>query len=251
MRGEAGMSGNEEAEHYSIEDVEKCLASGFRLFKDALNTSVPTKAALIEIGIEELAKGFILLASIPKQSMDSTLNDLTKVFLEDISPSALDSLKKYNFSTFNKYNHKTKLQAIDTIFQSIAALYPSLEQLIPTLQDLFSQSFGQLGNIKKSDINDIVSKIPELNLRDMDEIKKNGFYVDFKDNKSISPEEQNLKTDDLVMIFFILYASLNVHVKIYKGFQLTDVLSDPKLLLGGFYDLLSEEDKNKFREEGK
>ena len=38
------MSGSEEAEYYSIEGVGKCLSNGFRLFKYALNTSIPDEA---------------------------------------------------------------------------------------------------------------------------------------------------------------------------------------------------------------
>lgn len=225
---------------YSLNDVEKCINNAFRLYKDALNTSTPTKAALIEIGIEELAKGFILLANIPKPSFDLPLNGLPDSTFEDIPSDLLFSLKNYDFKKFNTYDHKTKLQVVDTMFKYVIFLNTYMEKKLPIIRDLLSPAFGQLGNIEKSDINYMVSYITKLNLKGLNKIKEKGFYVDFKDNKAISPEEQDLKTENFVMVFFMLYTSLIALVEIYKGATLKKVFLEPKLILGGFYDILPQ-----------
>ena len=236
---------------YSLNDVEKCINNAFRLYRDAQNASTPTKAALIEIGIEELSKGIILLASIPKPDFDdSTLNYLTWISSDSTFSPSLVPLTKYNFSNFNKSNHKTKLQALDAIFQSISFMYPYLEKVLPILQDLLSPNFGQLGNIEKSDLDNIASHLGNFDLKDLDKIKQKGFYVDFKDNKFTSPEEVNLKTENITMIFFVLYASLNALVEIYKKTPLKKIFSDPKLMIRGFYEYLPEHTKKMLKGDG-
>ena len=250
--GEDGMSEKKSEGPYSLNDVEKCINNAFRLYRDAQNASTPTKAALIEIGIEELSKGIILLASIPKPDFDdSTLNYLTWISSDSTFSPSLVPLAKYNFSNFNKSNHKTKLKALDAIFQSISFMYTYLEKVLPILQDLLNPNFEQLGNIEKSDLDNIASHLGNFDLKDLDKIKQKGFYVDFKDNKSISPEEENLKTENITMIFFVLYASLNALVEIYKKTPLKKIFLDPKLMIRGFYEYLPETAKSTFRDDSK
>ena len=247
MRGEAGMSGNKESEHYSIEDVEKCQNNAIRLYKDTLNTSIPTKAALIELGIEELSKGIILLANIPKPNLDPALKELINLDSDSHLIHSLDSLKKYDFKKFNMFDHKRKLKVVEDIFKSLGLFSPQLEKISATLQNIIRPTFGTVDDIQRSKFDNAISDINRFNFKDLYKIKENGFYVNFKGNKAVSPEEQNLKTDEITGIFFLLYAPLYILVEIYMGTSLTDIFSDPKLILGDFYGLLSEEGKNNIR----
>ena len=244
LRGEAGMSDKEEPEHYSIEDVEKCQKNAIRLYKDALNTSIPTKAALIELGIEELSKGIILLANIPKPNLDPVLKELINLNSDSDLLSSLDSLKKYNFKKFDMFDHKRKLKIIEDIFKSLGLVYPQSERITAALLNIMRPTFGTVDDKQTAKFDDVISDINRFNFRDLYKIKENGFYVNFIGNKVVSPMEQDLKTEEITGIFSVLYIPLNILVEIYKGTQFTSIFSDAKLILGDLYDLLSEVSKN-------
>lgn len=235
---------------YSLDGVKKCLDNAFRLFKDAFNTSNPTKAALIELGIEELAKGFISLAKIPNPNADPLLDKFINLIADEDFASFLNSLKKYDLKKFNIRYHETKLQAIQYIFTNVAALYVRLEKRLDFLQEVLEPAWGLLGNAEKSDVNDLISRLSTINFRKLDEVKEKGFYVNIEGNRYISPEEQNLQSDELVGIFFILYSSLKSYVQIYAGDSFEKIIADPKRFLGGFYEYLPENVKKMLKGDG-
>jgi len=81
----------------TIKDIESCLNNAKRLFNDSLKTSKPTQAALLELSIEEIAKGCMLYLQYmkefgmrPREELQSTKS---RVF-DRLSPSQMELIGK-------------------------------------------------------------------------------------------------------------------------------------------------------------
>ena len=53
---------------------------------------------------------------------------------------------------------------------------------------------------------DLRNKIPDINAKEMVRIKESGFYVDFRDNKVLTPSEANFKDFDKLNQVFNVFS---------------------------------------------
>lgn len=98
--------GTDKIEYATLENAQECIDNAYRIYKDALKTTTPTKAALIEIGIEELAKGLIIWAKIPKSKLKLPDNQYISKLLSKFENIDKESLRKYKISDLDIHSHK-------------------------------------------------------------------------------------------------------------------------------------------------
>ncbi len=245
MRGEAGVTRKTGEEPYSFDFLEKCVNNALGLYKDALNTSTPRKASLMEIALEELAKGFVTLVNMPSSSLDHPVNDLIDTLSDDLFDSISGFIETYNIKKFDIYSHKQKLKIIMGLFNFVSTIYEIYpEQIKGIQQEMLKTDFGEL-----KDVEYIISIMERFHFKEFNKVKEEGLYVDFIEN-NVSPEEQTLRIIVMKWIFFVLYSSLNVFIQIYKETQLDKLFSDPKLMFGGFYEYLPENVKKMLKGDG-
>jgi hypothetical protein len=179
-----------------IEEAEKCFANAARLYRDSNKSSTPTKAALIELGLEETAKAGMLffrgriarrLTSEGRLSIGhgSTLpaeDELDALLLENLPLFTADALDE----AFR--NHKIKLRffefSLDFLRVSVP-LFLSKEYRkrstapfgIRVITTIFS--FGPANERLRGQIEKLVTELKRRGIRDLDELAKQaGLYVD-------------------------------------------------------------------------
>ncbi|MEM4005881.1 MAG: hypothetical protein QXM43_09685 [Desulfurococcaceae archaeon] len=64
----------------SLEGVQLCIQNAERLLSDSQNVSLPSKVALLEIGLEGISKAFGLLMMFEKIAFDKNPDLLQKCF---------------------------------------------------------------------------------------------------------------------------------------------------------------------------
>ena len=102
-----------------IEDVQLCVANVERLLYDSKRVSEPTASALLELALEELMKGWILLAHRTDISRDAQHPPRPVTKGGRSLYSLLSELKKIDLlDTF--YRHKPKLDALRHVHRFIA-----------------------------------------------------------------------------------------------------------------------------------
>ncbi|EQB74089.1 MAG: hypothetical protein AMDU4_FER2C00030G0012 [Ferroplasma sp. Type II] len=236
----------------NIENVKKCHDNASRLFKDSLNTSKPTGAALIEIGIEELAKGLILLINTPKSDMQNSIKLYDSIFsqFEDtkILGNINDSLKSYDIRRFNTYDHREKLKAIQIVLKSIDPLYQILKPILGNLIPSFNKNFSSISKLFEGVNFDfppaLIENFKSIDVENWDKIKESGLYVNFYDEAVQAPCTSEFDVKHLIMIFIIFYGILNFLIRLNEGSKLDELLLDQKTIFGFFYEIIFPEKKN-------
>ena len=123
MRVETKMTNRKEFDikpYASIENASKCFDNADRLLDDAFKTSLPTRVALMELGIEELSKGLIILLNIDKPPEKPSVEKLMgNVDLQDKLWIQWheEFTDKISIQNINLYDHKEKLKAIKLLFK--------------------------------------------------------------------------------------------------------------------------------------
>ena len=248
VRGEAGVSDKEKdsesMQYATLENAQKCVDNAFRLYDDASKTSAPTKAALIELGIEELAKGLLISFKTPEIKKIS-LGGILKI--DDIlkGQSGGDfaaSLRGHKISDFKTHNHEKKLNTIQFILDGAGAFYSIYKDNLAPLYDVLSKTYGGAstephGSDSKK-IDEAFSSLSYMDVGKLYKIKEDGFYVDFERGESISPEERKFNSVGIIMVFFVLYSTLNLLIRMCSGGELIDIIMDQKAILGRFYDII-------------
>ncbi len=239
------MSGKKLEGPYSLNDVEKCINNALRLYRDAQNASTPTKAALMELALEETAKGIVVLINMPPSSLNHTINGLVYPISNDLFDSISGFIETSNIKKFDMRSHKQKLKIIMDLFTFVSTIYEVYPEQIKVIQqEIFKADLDKLKDIKN-----IILIMDRIHFKELDKIKEEGFYVNFIEN-NVSPEEQKLRITAMKWIFFILYSSLNILVQIYKETPLDKLFSDPKVLFGGLYEYLPENAKKMLKGDG-
>lgn len=234
----------------TIDIVEKCVDNALRLFKDALNSSPPTQAALLELGIEELSKAMILFLNLPedtpeRQNFLKTMD--AENLLDLISPGNItgeDILafhRMFEIDSKGLANHRVKLQVIKDIFNYIAQFSPLIEKLLLSNPALIPP-FVKIEDANKI-LSGILSKINDITIEKWDQVKERGFYVYPEERRA--PSDEQFDNKDLRMIFLVMYSALQTFLSYSKGAKFKDWRYD--VILDGVYDLLPPEDFNKIK----
>ena len=206
------MSDNNKApdsiQYVTVENAQKCIDNADRLYDDALKTSPPTKAGLIELSIEELAKGLMVLYKTPEfeeSGLKAEFVDAGKI-LEDLDGTDfIKTLDDFKIGDFTKRFHQEKLKSIEAIVKLSQQFFVTnrtmLEPLINTFGNNFSQYFSKSFADPMKITEEELSNLADSNISDLDDIKNDGFYVNFKDGKVIEPRNVPFEFKKLSRIF--------------------------------------------------
>ena len=251
LRGEAGMIDDVENRKTKVSGfatigrVERCMDNALRLYNDALKTSPPTQAALLEIGIEELSKAMILFQNIPKdfperQNFLKAIDDKNLLDLKSLGnipgEDILAFFRKFEIDSKGLTNHRAKLHTIQSIFNDITKFHPLLEKSLQSNPALIPPY------VKSEDTNKILCgillKINDMTIEKWDQIKERGFYV--YPEEGYAPSDEQFNNKDLRMIFFIMYSALQTLLRYSQGAKFKDWSYD--VILDGVFDLLTPEE---------
>lgn len=175
-----------------IEDVQLCVANVERLLYDSTKVSEPTASALLELALEELMKGWILLAHRTDVNRDAQQRPHPDTGGTNPLSSLLSNLQKINLlHTFHR--HKPKLDALRYVHKFISEVLQSAkpedfagsDKILAggiSQDSLFSEeTLFRAKNLLKTLNADKVVRLTEL--------KESGFYVCLsKRGQLVSPD---------------------------------------------------------------
>lgn len=206
------------------ENAKKCLDNAVRLYKDYKKVSSPSGQALLEIAIEELAKGIILITNAKPQGKSEILENV-------LGEKNLNKLKEENFiegikimfsPDINLHNHREKLKVIQDVINLVSMRHGSI---LPYVQDstLKKDLTTIFGNETMDMPYDPPNPFKDIDILALDKIKMSGLYVDYKDGKVISPKDVNFDmANKLNELFIFLYLSLHLTIKESLGTHYKD-----------------------------
>jgi hypothetical protein len=227
----------------TIENAQKCVDNAGRLYEDALKTSPPTQAALIELSIEELAKALLVLYKTPEFE-----NSLLKVkfvhaakIVSDLNETDfIKTLDAFKISDFKTRVHEKKLNFIQSIVKLSQQFYenefPDLNPLIKIYGDNFSQYFPKSAKDPIKTTVEEISNLADSDISDLDEIKKDGFYVNFKDGKVNEPKNMPFQFRKLFRVFGFMRILIQTIIILLEGAkmldydpEIKDLVNDPRM----------------------
>lgn len=228
----------------SIESAIKCLENAGRLFDDAAKVSEPTAIGLIEIAIEEIAKGILLVPKMDENDSRLPLNDplFKEVFMGNLDLVELVrdlNIKKYTIIDFNFRNHKKKLELINTIVEIYFKISPILIDKVDFnffasylhSTENFYTKFENIEDVKK-EIFETSSKVLSAEINNLDYLKQQGFYVDISGESSKAPWENSFDSTTTLRIFMLCYFLLNLFIQFSRGSNFKTILDDKEKSLG-------------------
>ena len=238
----------------TIRGVELSIKNSLRLLEDALSPglSLPTAGALSELGLEEAAKGFLILICLEKSGklskksslgLDSSLSDLVVGIEEYIKE--IECQNKLH-SAFKKHLTKTEiLNVLGSLFKGNLTesftIQKYVKDYIKNIKPGMTDDY--LNNIlDQPEVMDLVRKnITET--REMlkgisGDIKKSGFYVDWTGSDYSYPEVD--KNTVLNMLRFLI-SSVAALVEITEIYQLRLQIQVDVIGLTRKLDILNEQ----------
>ncbi len=235
---------SDKIEYATLENVDKCIDNAFRLYDDASKTSVPTKAALIELGIEELVKGLLITFKTPefqKVSLSEASN-FHKNFSEQDWKNFIESFQSSKISDFTDRDHKQRLDTIQFLLDSVIKLQSKDSPFIKNTFDGIINNYGKfspepVGDPKKV-LDTQISRLNYMNIKKLYKIKEQGFYIDFDNGKVIEPKNVKFQLEGINRVFNIVYLTLINLINSLEGFSLSSSKPDIKRILGKLYDRL-------------
>lgn len=210
----------------SLEGVQLAIENSERLFNDSNNVSTPTKFALLEIGLEEIAKAwgiilayesdnfrdhnfgktFIKKVHISKKKFDSYISKINEDYKTDINWF----MKPFDTNTFSQHNKKIEFLSkfIEYIRHTQLPLIRATSDRDKMIRELFGRyiSKDKLLNLKDSDkiIDNILNVVDTKQFNDILELKENGLYLDVQNDVFISPSSRSFETETLENLLEIL-----------------------------------------------
>ncbi|WP_298276401.1 hypothetical protein [Ferroplasma sp.] len=202
---------SDSTKYATVENVKKCIDNADRLYEDALKTSLPTRAALIELSIEELAKGFLVLYKTPEfenSAIKAEFVDTDKI-LDDLERTDfIKTIDEFKIGDFTKHFHREKLNFIESLVkmsqQFFAAYKTQMEPLIKVYASNYSQYLSKSIVDPMKILQEALSNLSGSGISDLDKIKEDGFYVDFKDGKVTEPQNISFPIQNLSSVFSFL-----------------------------------------------
>jgi hypothetical protein len=215
----------------TLEGAQLAVNNAERLLNDSKNVSIPTKVALLEIGLEEIAKAWGIILNFEKILFDQNLNALetfrktvhinrkeynkkieeisksiTKFFDEN-DPESL--LIPFNTETFS--DHNSKIKFLSTFIKYIREIQLPL---LRTSSDRIKQareilggyiSKNKLSNMKEIDkIIDDILDVDDNQLTYIVNLKEYGLYLDVENDVYLSPSARTFETETLENLLALL-----------------------------------------------
>lgn len=234
----------------SIENAKKCLENADRLLGDALKTSLPTRVALLELGIEEISKGLIILFNMDLQHKNSDIQDfiMDTELPDNLKQQCLEEIETItSIKNLNPYDHGEKLKALKSLFDFVSRCYPVLIDFVYIGQLSQLLNGMNIGNIDIPITTDLLEKIKNIKVSKWDRVKEDSLYVNLENGNAIPPEKRDLKaySSDILMVFIVARSVLSIYLLLYEDKDLKAIFSNPKAILGPFYDIIVNSSKEK------
>ena len=215
----------------TLEGAQLAIQNAERLFFDSQKVSIPTKVALLEIGLEEISKAWAILLSFEKDLIDKNEehidvflesahidNKKLKEKIEELARKKEEFFGKYNVSSFltpfnteTFSNHKAKIKFLSKFIWYTREIQLQLSKssydMGKIINDVIGQYFPQnrLSNLKENykAIYDILN-INEDQLEDIVNLKEHGLYLDIQSGVYISPSSRIYETATLENLLKLL-----------------------------------------------
>jgi len=221
----------------TLEGLQLAIQNAERLLSDSQKVSIPTKVALLEIGLEEVAKAWVILLSFEKDLFDKNEEQsdilleayhISKKFekgIEELEHKKEEFFRKYDlsslliaFDTQKFSNHKEKIKFLSKFIGHIREIALPLfessyssDDLDKIINDVIGPYFQKN---KPSDLKENPKAIPKaiydiFNINDDEleyivNLKEQGLYLNIQNGIYISPSSRVYETKTLE----ILLASL-------------------------------------------
>lgn len=224
-----------------LEAIQLMIQNAERLLDDSQNVSIPTKFALLEIGIEEVSKGWGMVMTFEKRSQGKnpdffeTLFDVAhfekekyNTVIKEIMPKITGFFSRNNPDTFmmpfdskSWYDHKAKINYISKLIKYIREIAIPIARARPDRARAIGDILG--GYVSKkhpSDFKEIDTEIDKIldvdeeQLTDVIKLKENGLYVDITNNVYVSPSSIPFETETLENLLGLLIEMVKGEVKV-------------------------------------
>ncbi len=215
----------------TLEGAQLALNNAERLLIDSKNVSIPTKVALLEIGLEEIAKAWGIILNFEKVLFDQNTNALETFLktahinrkeynkkMEEISKSITEFfdendpeslLMPFNTETFSDHNSKIKFLStfIKYIREIVLPLLRTSSDRIKQTREILGGyiSKNKLSNMKE--IDNIIDDILDVDYNQLTYIvnlKEYGLYLDVENDVYLSPSARRFETETLENLLALL-----------------------------------------------
>jgi len=215
----------------TLEGAQLAIQNAERLFFDSQKVSIPTKVALLEIGLEEISKAWAILLSFEKGLIDKN-DEQIDVFLKaahidskklekaikKLAPKIEEFFRDYDpsslstpFDTKKFLYHKEKIRFLSKLIWYAREIQLQLSKSSyntgKIINDVIGQYFpkNKLSNLEENykAIYDILN-INEDQLEDIVNLKEHGLYLDIQSGVYISPSSRIYETATLENLLQLL-----------------------------------------------
>lgn len=224
----------------TYEGVQLCIINSERLFSDSLEVSRPSRAALLELSLEEISKAWKMFFFLQAEEYEEEGEDKEPTYsfvkpYEEIEQSEefqafidfmdenhqeLYSLEIYNgdFSA-----HDRKLDYIGLIVSYLKVMLPLTKKILDLNELWRSMSSGILSLPKSSEINvvedlgyaeEFIATIDEKYITGFTRLKETGFYVDYINDIFVYPSVDGILVNSLEFLVAILINGLKSSLRL-------------------------------------
>jgi hypothetical protein len=215
----------------TLEGAQLALQNAERLFNDSQQVSIPTRVALLEIGLEEIAKTWGILLGYEKNLFDNNPDFLKTFFqlahivgksynkkmseLEDVITEFFDKVDQTYFltpfDTISFSNHEAKIEFLSKFIKYIREIQLPLLRSSSDRAKLKREILGRYISKNKSldtkegdKIIDNILDVDVEQLRDIVNLKEYGLYLHVQNDVYIYPSARSFETETLVNLLALL-----------------------------------------------
>jgi len=222
------------------EGIQLCAANAERLLDDSTKTSAPTRVALIELALEEAAKGwmlyFRLMRDNPEAVKASGVVDFARsALVQGTKGRTIDELTDI-IASFKDHaqllmrppldeafqHHRVKLAYVRALVETLAIVLPisSKVEYPPELLKRAIQGPARFGGLPPADrvarARKLFDEFLSQEVAEISVLKESGFYVDISgDGSFISPMSRVFKTAALEELADLLVTSLKGSIRLF------------------------------------
>lgn len=231
----------------SLSGIRACISNAERLLNDSKKASIPTSAALLELSLEEISKGWWLMLKLvflrekaespsAKLRNDSSLRSVINasgVSTADMSDEIklhLTPLREMLMTTDNwnsLRDHNFKLRFMKELKGMLEFLLPIyLKEVNPNIVKKIGKEISpyETQNLTKvqidarfSGVMDILDGLDNATFTKLDDLKNDGFYVEYKDGEFIQPADRVFPVPKLYAFVDLLIRGLRNFSKYYNS----------------------------------
>ena len=220
-----GIKGKNKKLSISLEAIQLCILNAERLLDDSQNVRIPTKMALLELGLEEISKAWGLLLTLEKKIFDQNPNliktyfELSHIDFTKYNNAINEKIAKYfSDTTFESFmtpfdkdsftNHRKKIEFLSKFIWYIKNIALPLLKLSQNRENFAKDILGKyVGKINLKTADKVISETLNINegkLEELVSLKEKGIYVDIEGETFISPSSRNYYPDILQNLLVLL-----------------------------------------------